>query len=239
MKMFIKSENLIILVLLSLILTLTCTHDDEVEPILNGGSEVGELYVDTNGPVWRFDKPHSNIEWETAYLGELALLTGRFSNFNIDLVFDEKNIENSSIDAYVVITSNITGEPNRDRLGGCLTNTLGVIHNGDTLEDGSLDPAGIDSLSNVASFSSTNISRIEGNEYLAKGFLNFHGVKSPIDLTFRLVEYYDRSEAKDGTDLRAGFSGEFTMFAKSIFEVESNNIGDEVTIKINCETRLR
>ncbi|WP_258103584.1 YceI family protein [Marinoscillum sp. MHG1-6] len=223
---------ILVMAVLSLLMY-QCTNDDDMPDYVPG-----DAVIDTEGTVWRFDKAHSNVEWETAYLGELALLTGRFSDFFIDVDFDEQNPELSSIFASVVITSNLTGEPNRDHLGGCMPTTLGVIHNGDTLADGSLDPAGIDSLSNVASFQSVSITR-DGPDYHAKGMLTFKGVSDEVELVFNFLGVHDHSDAQDASDLRAAFTGEFSFLAKSIFGVDSDNIGDEVTVKINCHTRLR
>lgn len=229
----IKTPILCLLVVCLSLFLISCSLDDPTPEII-----IGDAHIDTEGSIWRFDKAHSNIEWETAYLGELALLTGRFSDFNISLNFDEQDLSASHINAYVRIASNLTGEPGRDRLGGCMQNTLGVLHNGDTLQDGSLDPAGIDSLSNIASFTSTVIAR-EGSIYHARGNMNFKGESKPVDLYFTFTGIIDRSEAQDGSDLRAGFSGELDMMAKTDFAVVSDNIADLVTIKINCETRLR
>ena len=225
----------ILLVLCIPFFLVQCTNEDE-DP--DPDYIVGDAVIDTEGVEWRFDKAHSNIEWETAYLGELALLTGRFSDFNISVDFDEQHPESSSIEAEVVITSNLTGEPGRDRLGGCLNNSLGVIHNGDTLADGSLDPDGVDPASNVASFKSNSIIR-EGPNYICTGNLTFHGVSKEVELVFNFLGVIDNSDAKDGSDLRAGFSGQFSFMALTDYGVESGNIGDEVTVKINCQTRLR
>jgi hypothetical protein len=57
-----------------------CTHDDEVmtpDGLDPTPVERGDDLISFSDD-WSFDKTHSSIRWETAYLGTAALLTGRF-----------------------------------------------------------------------------------------------------------------------------------------------------------------
>ena len=74
----------------------SCTHDDEPLTVIPPSTyEYGDEYVSTLDG-YTFDKTHSSVRWETAYLGTSALLTGRFNSFDVAIEFDEDNPENSS-----------------------------------------------------------------------------------------------------------------------------------------------
>ncbi len=218
------------LLLLGGLLFTQCTKEDAVNPI-QGTDVTGEVAINT-ATDWGLDKTHSSVNWKTAYFGDQAFLTGKFTSFTLDVNFDQADLANSTMAATVALNTCNTGEPGRDNLGKCLNGYLGVAHNGDTLADGSLDPAGIDANSNVASFTSDNIT-VYGNGYKATGDLVFKGETSTVDFIFTHFAEKDYSANQDGSRIRASFNGSFDLKAKSIHGVTSSSIADIVTVEVN------
>ncbi len=68
----------------------------------------------TDSGAWKLDKPHCNVMWETQYTASSAFLTGRFNMYDIKVNFDEANPTNTTINAWVQVSSFNTGEPGRD-----------------------------------------------------------------------------------------------------------------------------
>jgi polyisoprenoid-binding protein YceI len=200
----------------------SCTHDDALiqsnGPAITRGTQVLQYPSDTKVS---FDKTHSNVGWETAYLGDLSLLTGRFDTMGFTaLNFDEAHPANTNFEAWVWINKVNTSEPRRDT--GCLQTTFGTTNSMTT------EAANIAIVkSNSVEFNPTD------NGYIVKFDLTFHGVTK--ELTGKL--YYDGmtitgsgSTAKNNF----GLSFDFQFLAKTDFGIVSNSIGDLVTVKCNA-----
>jgi len=131
-----------------------CTHENEPvpdaatnNPVITRGTNVhlpGEM-TSGNKSEWKFDKAHSNVLWETNYVGSSGLLTGRFNQFGVHDITDAEMItytvtgqplkdnswafyENEPsktfFSGYVQVNTSNTGEPGRD--GGCNLTNLGT-----------------------------------------------------------------------------------------------------------------
>jgi polyisoprenoid-binding protein YceI len=193
-----------------------CTHDDEVmtpDGLDPTPVERGDDLISFSDD-WSFDKTHSSIRWETAYLGTAALLTGRFYDFSIELEFDESNPENIELTGRVTLSSVNTGEPGRDQ--GCLLGTFGVVE------------------SDEAVFASTSVEFDESDPtgYIITGNLTFHGVTS--EMLMKLNYLGTNLLDLRGTPTNvAGLEGQFEINAKSVFGIESTSIADRVVININ------
>ncbi len=217
-------KKLPILLIVSLLLaglsTIQCTHDDEEltpdgfnpEPVERGSDMV------SFSDGWSFDKTHSSVRWQTAYLGTAALLTGRFNDFAIEIEFDEDDPENIVVYGQVTLSSVNTGEPGRDQ--GCLLGTFGV-------ED-----------SDLAIFESSNVvfDEADPTSYIVTGNLTFHGVTSDIEMKLTYLGTNELVLRGTPTNV-AGFEGQFEFNAKSVFGIESNNIADRIVININAQLR--
>jgi polyisoprenoid-binding protein YceI len=200
----------------------SCTHEDSLiqsnGPAIARGTQVLQFPSDTRVS---FDKQHSNVGWETAYLGSLSLLTGRFDTMGITaLNFDEVNPANINFEAWVWINKVNTSEPRRDT--GCLQTTFGTTNKMTT------DPANIVTIkSKTVEFSPTD------NGYIVRFDFTFHGVTK--ELTGKL--FYDGLTAT-GSGATAknvlGFSFNFQFLAITDFGIVSNNIADQITVKCNA-----
>src|SRR4051812_31891689 len=102
-----------------------CTHDDEILSSQGPNIVRGTEKVSFPGGSTTFDKAHSNVQWASAYLGAVSLLTGRFDNFGFtSFEFDEPNAAGISFEAWVWLNAVNTSEPARDE--GCLLETFGT-----------------------------------------------------------------------------------------------------------------
>jgi polyisoprenoid-binding protein YceI len=98
-----------------------------------------------NTSEWKLDKAHSNVMWQSNYVGAAGLLTGRFNQFGMHNVVDAEMINYSTtgqplkdsswafyenddsksyFNGYVQINTSNTGEPGRD--AGCNVSGLGT-----------------------------------------------------------------------------------------------------------------
>ena len=212
-KLSFSLRFIILSIFLSVFLINSCTHDDEDLALIDPSTfEYGEDIVSTSDG-FNFDKTHSSVRWESAYLGSSALLTGRFNTFAFTAEFDQKDLEGSSVTGSVTLSTVNTGEPGRD--AGCLLGTFGT------------------DVSDEASFASTSITEDGEGGYIIKGDLTFHGITSEVTGTLEYIgtEFYDVDSGIFGAPLNvAGIIITFEMNAISVFGIESGNIADRVVV---------
>jgi polyisoprenoid-binding protein YceI len=225
MRSFIKTPYLIIaLCVTSLGYIVSCTHDDEIVSSNGTNIQRGTAVIKVSDG-WAYDKTHSNVMWETAYIGSGALLTGRFNMFGLtSFSFDEANPANTSFEGWVRLNTVNTGEPGRD--GGCLLGTYGTA-------------AGkVDEPENVAKIVSKSIQPSTTDKgYIVNLDLTFHGVTKSLTgkLDYSGTTDFPAGYAGANAFSLAGFNLTFQFFAKTDFGIVSNNIADKVTIKCNAE----
>jgi polyisoprenoid-binding protein YceI len=223
MRLKNKPQLLIaIFLLFGMAYMVACTHDDLIVSTSGTKIERGTQKLNyITDPKVSFDKSHSNVGWQTAYLGGLSLLTGRFDTMGFtSFDFDEANPASTSFEAWVWINRVNTSEPGRDK--GCLQTTYGVNTTMTT------------EAANVAKIKSKSIELSTTDKgYIVKFDFTFHGVTK--ELTGKL--FYD-GMAVSGSGATAknvyGFSFSFQFLAKTDFLITSNNIADLVTVNCNA-----
>ncbi|HEY0676935.1 MAG TPA: YceI family protein [Chitinophagaceae bacterium] len=217
---------LIAIVLLGLTYIGGCTRENDV--LVSNGPDIvrGTDKTSLSDTRWTFDKSHSNVMWETAYIGATSLLTGRFNTFGFNkFEFDEADPSKTSFEGYVWLNTVNTGEPGRD--GNCLLTTYGTAL-GKTNEPENL--ATIKSKS--VAFSPTD------KGYIVKADLIFHGFTK--EVTAKLNYVGKTTTTSNGVVTTVvGFSLEFPILAKTDFGITSNNIGDNVNIRCNTVFRYK
>jgi polyisoprenoid-binding protein YceI len=222
MRKYIKTHHLLVaLYLLTLGYMVSCTHDDEMLDLptvtaITRGTDVIKL---TEG--WTFDKTHSNVGWETAYMGSAAMLTGRFNMFGFKtLSFDEANPANTEFEAWVRLNTVNTGEPGRD--AGCLLGTFGTAI------------GKVDEPENLAVIKLVSIEPSKTDKgYIVQCSMTFKGVTKPV--TGKLsYSGKSRIEATTPYDV-AGLTLEFQMLGKTDFGIVSTSVADKVVIKANAQ----
>ena len=226
MKRLSKNSGLLlsiaVIMLSGLVYVSGCTRDNEI--LVSNGPKIERGTQELNFPAdtkVSHDKSHSNVGWETPYLGGLSMLTGRFNTFGITTFnFNEANPGNINFEAWVYVNSVNTSEPGRD--AGCLQTTFGTT-TGMTTET-----------ANVATIKSKSVELSTTDKgYIVKFDFTFHGVTK--ELTGKLI-YDGKTETGSGASLKYvyGFSFDFQFLAKTDFLVVSNNVADNVTIKCNA-----
>ncbi len=222
MRLYNKACLFALVILFSGYAYMSCTHKDALVstngPKIERGTHKLNFITD---PKVSFDKQHSNVGWETAYLGGLSLLTGRFDTLGMtSFNFDESNAAGISFEAWVWVNRVNTSEPARDK--GCLQTTYGVTTSMTT------------EAANIAIIKSKSVElSTDDNGYIVKFDLTFHGVTK--ELTGKLL--YDGTIVT-GSGATAknvyGFTFTFQFLAKTDFGIVSTNIADLVGIKCNA-----
>jgi len=200
----------------------SCTHDDEFfDDLPTSTFEYGSDMVKVSDG-YNFDKTHSSVRWESAYLASSALLTGRFNNFEGTIEFEQDKPENISFSGKVTLSSVNTGEVGRD--AGCLLGTFGIV-DGDESTDEAL-------------LVSKSVSFDNNGGYNVVADLTFHGVTSEVDvkLNYAGITSFDENSGIFGAPLNlSGFTAEFQFNALTTFGIESSNIADVVNVKLNMQ----
>ena len=225
MRSLLKPAYLIIALLVtSMGYIVSCTHNDEI--IASNGANIQRgtsVIKATEG--WNFDKTHSNVTWETAYIGTGAQLTGRFNQFGMtSFSFDEANPANTSFEAWVRLNTVNTREPGRD--AGCLLGTFGTAI------------GKVDEPENLAKIKSKSVQLSTTDKgYIVTCDFTFHGVTKEVTakLNYAGTTAFPAGFAGANAFSLSGFSLEFQFFAKTDFGIVSNNIADKVGIKCNAQ----
>jgi polyisoprenoid-binding protein YceI len=216
-----------------------CKKENKVEMLGGGGTAASTDVIDaTNGAktntisgVWKLDKTHSNVMWETKYYTNGAALTGRFNNFDIRTYFDGANPGNIFCKAWVQLSTYNTGESGRDAYGKCGPGYMGVQWDTVTKSPVTLKPR---ATTDTAWFNSTKCERL-GNGYLLKGDFKFRGVTIPVEIPLTYTGISVTTNATTGKKTsRAGLYGQFVINANTVFKVNSTSIDDLVTIRVNA-----
>lgn len=197
-----------------------CTHDDV---ILESGTIVRGNDNFTMGQAnWKLDKTHSSVLWETLYLGQGGLLTGRFNNFGItSMTFNESDPSGIAFTGWVWLNTVNTGEPGRD--AGCLLGTFGTA-TGKTTEPENI--AQIVSKSVALSTTDAGYDVTFDMTFLNK---TYTGIKGKLNYIKKSTFTPASGNPYDIFGLRF----EFSFQAKTWFGLVSNNVADKVSIRCN------
>src|SRR3954462_14274141 len=209
------------LLVVATIYLFACQHENEL--LVSNGTKVerGTQKLSITDTKVSFDKSHSNVMWETAYMGGLSLLTGRFDTLGFtSFNFDESNPAGINFEGWVWINKVNTSEPGRDK--GCLQGTFGV-NTGMTSQ-----------VENIAIIKSKSVELSPNDKgYIVKCDFTFHGVTK--EITGKLM-YDGQISSGSGATLKYiyGFSFDFQMLAKTDFLIASTSIGDKVSVRCNA-----
>jgi polyisoprenoid-binding protein YceI len=219
----------------------SCKKENKVEPLTSSGT-TGTDVIDariggyapstyTTPGAWKVDKSHSNVMWETNYYGNGAPLTGRFNMFDLKVNFDQMNPANTTINAWVLLSSFNTGEPGRDAYGKCGPGYMGVAFDTASKSPVVLKPR---ASTDTAWFKSTKCEKY-GDGFLVTGDLTFLGITKSIEMPMSYTGISTSTNATSGkkTD-RAGLAVKFGINALTVFGVKSGSIADLVTIRVDC-----
>ncbi len=172
---------------------------------------------------WKFDSIHSFVEFSVRHLG-VSWVKGRFAELSGSAEFDLDNPEKSFWQAEIEVKSIWTGNDSRD-------NHLK-----------SKDFFDVENHPQIT-FKSTEVEKVQGNEFKIIGDLTMRGITKPVKLA---VEYLETREIPSGEGkapiTKAGFSAKTTV-NRHDFEISWDapagngvtTVGGEVDITINVE----
>jgi polyisoprenoid-binding protein YceI len=238
----------------------SCTKDDNLivplqtskPPLIEHGDAVLLPGSMTSGNVneWKFDKVHSSVLWSTNYVGASGLLTGRFNQFGIHDVTDDKMLNYTTtgqplldsswafhenepaktyINGYVQINTSNTGEPGRD--GGCNISGMGTT----AIAEGTQNLT----VTNLAKIKSTEVKfDPESNDYIVTLNLTWQG-KLAQPLTKSVIgklKYIPRSTVQFGTGAGYEVFGLQLTFPFNCrdYGITSTSISDKIEIIVNA-----
>jgi hypothetical protein len=203
---------------------------------------------------WKLDKVHSSTLWSTAYVGAAGLLTGRFNQFGMHNVTDDKMLKyvttgqplkdtswafyendpaKTYFNGYVQINTSNTGEPGRD--AGCNIagmNTVPIIPGTQNLE-----------IINLAKIQTKKVEFDKlSTDYIVTFNLTWHkwdttaaGMANPAPITQEIVgrlKYIPRSTPTGAVYDVFGLQLIFQFNCRD-FGIPSTSIGDKIDIECN------
>lgn len=236
----------------------SCTHENEAIPepastsvVVTRGTNVhlpGNMTTG-NPAEWKLDKAHSNVLWQTNYVGAAGLLTGRFNQFGAHDVTDaemltyttaaqplkdnswafyENEPAKTFFSGYVQLNTSNTGEPGRD--GGCSLSSLGTTA----------------IVTGVQNLTVTNIARLKTTkvefdplsaDYIVTATLTWKGTQPTVvsKTVVGKLKYIKKATIGAGTATPYDVFGLQLIFQFNCrdFGVSSTNISDKFEIQCN------
>lgn len=175
------------------------------------------IEADSAATSWKLDKSHTNIEFTIKHF--FTPVTGSFNNYETDIRFDPNNLEESSIDVSIPISSIDTKNEKRDS------------------HLNSEDFFNSEKWPNLR-FVSNEIRKTGENKFVAVGNLTIRDVTKEIELPFELLGIMDHP-MMENTKV-AGISASTTI-KRTDFGVGVGDwaatmvVGDEVNINLDLE----
>jgi polyisoprenoid-binding protein YceI len=165
------------------------------------------------------DAAHSNVGFSIPILGGLSSVRGKFTDFTIDIVYDDKDVTKSTVNAVIKAASIDTGIERRDV----------HLRNADFFD--------VEKFPEIT-FQSSRIEK-KGNDFIAHGTFTMHGVAKEIALPFTINGV--RKDEKTGKTT-LGATARTTVNRKDYgvsFSRPDNPtfLGDMVEIELNIITR--
>jgi polyisoprenoid-binding protein YceI len=169
--------------------------------------------------TYETDAAHSNIGFSVPIAGGLSRVRGKFTDFNVAIVYDDKDITKSSVNAVIKATSVDTGIERRD-------NHLRTADFFDVEKNPEI------------TFKSSRIEK-KGKGFIAHGTFTMRGVSKEIALPFT-INGVTRDEKTGKTTL--GVTARTTINRKDYGVSWSradnpNFLGDMIEIELNIITR--
>ena len=170
--------------------------------------------VTTTRP-YPIDNNHSTVGFSVPIFGGLSQVTGKFTDFNITLLNDEKDITKSSVSVVIKATSVNTGIEGRDR----------HLRTADFFD--------VEKFPEIT-FKSERIEK-KGKQFIAHGPLTMHGVTKEIALPFTITGTLKNP-------LTVGYSAKMVLNRRDYginYSRKDNPtfVGDNITVEIDLVTR--
>jgi polyisoprenoid-binding protein YceI len=162
---------------------------------------------------------HSTVGFSVPIMGGLSKVSGKFTDFTINLTNDEKDITKSSVNVVIKATSVDTGIEGRDK----------HLRTADFFD--------VEKFPEIT-FQSSRI-ETRGKQLIANGTLTMHGVSKEIALPFMITGV---NENADKTKKNIGYSATIVLNRRDYginytHKTVPNFIGDNITVEIDLITR--
>jgi polyisoprenoid-binding protein YceI len=169
--------------------------------------------------TYQVDTAHSNVAFAVPILGGLAKVRGKFTDFNVQIVYDEADVTKSSVKAVIKAASIDTGIEKRDA----------HLRNPDFFE--------VEKYPEIT-FESASVEK-RGQGFVARGTFTMHGVSKEIELPFT-INGVRKNPTTGATTL--GVSSRLTLNRKDYgiaFSRPDNPdfLGDQIEIELDLVTR--
>ena len=178
-------------------------------------------FVPIYGAVTKYvaDTAHSNVGFSMPILGGMSSVRGKFTDFTVEIVYDDKDVTKSSVNAVIKAPSIDTGIEARDK----------HLRNADFFD--------VEKFPEIT-FKSSRIEK-KGQDFIAHGTFTMHGVAKEIALPFTINGM--RKDEKTGKTT-LGVTARTTINRKDYgisFSRPDNPtfLGDMVEIELNVITR--
>lgn len=188
--------------------------------MLVGLLALGLAFIQTEAPTpYQIDTAHSNIGFSVPILGGLSKVRGKFTDFSVNLVHDEKDITKSSVTATIKAASIDTGIEKRDA----------HLRTADFFD--------VEKFPEIT-FKSKRVEG-KGNQLVAVGDLTMHGVTKEVTMPIAIT---GRHRNPENNRVNIGYLAKLTLNRRDygINWRNANNpdfVGDEVEIEISLITR--
>ena len=168
---------------------------------------------------YRIDTNHSTVGFSVSIMGGLSKVTGKFTDFTVTLMNDERDITKSSVSVVIKATSIDTGIKERD-------NDLRTANFFDVEKYPEI------------TFQSTRIEK-KGKQFIAVGPFTMHGVSKEIALPFTITGTDENPATKK---MNVGYTARITLNRRDFginwrHPAVPNFVGDDVEVEINLITR--
>jgi polyisoprenoid-binding protein YceI len=172
----------------------------------------------STGKPYPIDMNHSNVGFTVPIMNGLSKVKGKFTDFNVTLNVDEKDITKSNVNVVIKATSIDTGVENRDK----------HLRNADFFD--------VEKYPEIT-FQSARIEK-KGKQFIAHGTLTMHGVAKEIALPFSVTGV---NESADKTKKSVGYSASVVLNRRDYGINWSHRVpgfvGDNITVDIDLITR--
>ncbi|HXN98143.1 MAG TPA: YceI family protein [Candidatus Acidoferrales bacterium] len=128
-------------------------------------------------PLMKVDHNHSTIGFQVPIMGGLSTVPGKFTDYDLAIVYDESDVTKSSINATIRVASIDTGIADRDK---------------DLRSAGFFD---VDKFPTIT-FVSHSIEKKDATHFVAHGTLTMKGVAKEIDLPITLSGQFEDPSSK-------------------------------------------
>ena len=165
------------------------------------------------------DKNHSTVGFTVPILGGLSRVSGKFTDFDVQITYDEADITKSSVNATIKAASIDTGIENRDK----------HLRTADFFD--------VEKYPDIT-FQSKRVEK-KGNKLTAFGTFTMHGVAKEIAIPFTITGKFKDPASGNET---IGFAANLTLNREDYgiaFKRKDNPtfIGDEIEIELSLITR--